>query len=128
MKTIFPFLTICLFCTNASFGQRSSKIDTSKVILIEPAEAHPNYDLPKYINEHLRYPQNGADAEGRVLVRFTVNENGSISDCVVVRGIEPGFDEEAVRVVKSLPKWIPKIQNGKAVKESFTVPVAFKLE
>ena len=66
--------------------------------------------------------------QGRVIVGFTVNEDGTLSDIKVMKSISPTFDEEAIRVVKSMPKWNPAKQNGKAVKTKYTVPVTFRLE
>jgi protein TonB len=61
-------------------------------------------------------------------VKFVVNEDGDISDAQVLRGIGGGCDQEALRVVKSMPKWKPGKQNGRAVKVYFTLPVTFRLE
>lgn len=86
--------------------------------------------LMQYIKDNVRYPeecQEGA-ATGRVIVGFTVNEDGSLSDIKVMRSITPKLDKEAIRVVKSMPKWNPAKQNGKAVKTKYTVPVTFRLE
>ena len=82
----------------------------------------------KFIADNLRYPkecQEGA-ASGRVILGFTVNEDGSLSDIKVMRSLTPSLDEEAIRVVKSMPKWNPAKQNGKAVKAKYTLPVVFR--
>ena len=86
--------------------------------------------LMKYIKDNLRYPEicrEGA-AMGRVHVVFIVNEDGSLSDIKVIRSISPELDKEAIRVVKSMPKWNPAKQNGKAVKMKYVVPVNFRPE
>ena len=86
--------------------------------------------LMKYIKDNLRYPEicwEGA-AMGRVNVVFIVNEDGSLSDVKVIRSIIPELDKEAIRVVKSMPKWNPAKQNGKAVKMKYVVPVNFRPE
>ena len=83
--------------------------------------------LMKYIKDNIRYPeecQEGA-ATGRVIVGFTVNEDGSLSDVKVMRSVSPPIDNEAIRVVKSMPKWTPGKLNGKVVKVKYTVPVIF---
>ena len=84
--------------------------------------------LMQYIREHLRYPKDsiGSTVTGRVLVGFVVNEDGSLSDVKVMKSLTPAMDEEAIRVVKSMPKWKPGKQNGKAVKIKYTVPVYIK--
>ena len=66
--------------------------------------------------------------QGKVSVKFVIEKDGSIADPVVVRGVDPYLDKEAVRVVQSMPKWIPGKQNGKAVRVKFTVPVMFRLQ
>ena len=81
----------------------------------------------KYIADNIRAPKEceESDAQGRVILGFTVNEDGSLSDIKVMRSITPYLDEEAIRVVKSMPKWNPAKQNGKPVKSKYTLPVTF---
>lgn len=88
------------------------------------------YDVNKYLAENLDYPKKARkkNIEGRVLIKFVVNEDGSISDCTVIRGIGGGCDEEALRVVKNLPPWNPAMQDGKPVRVYFQLPIVFKLE
>ncbi len=87
-------------------------------------------DMGAYISSNLHYPEsartNGID--GRVLVQFVVNEDGSVTDAQVVRGIGGGCDEEALRMVNGMPKWKPGRQNGMAVKVLFTLPIKFVLD
>ena len=68
------------------------------------------------------------DIQGTVAVRFVVDKDGSIGDVEVLRGIGGGCDQEAVRVIKSMPPWKAGKQNGQPVKVYFTLPVKFKLE
>lgn len=95
-------------------------------------EQMPAFDgnLQEYLSKNLRYPEaartNGV--EGRVTVQFVVSEDGSISDVKVVRGVGSGLDEEAKRVVQSMPKWRPGKQNGNPVKVQYTLPVKFTLQ
>ena len=88
------------------------------------------YDYQDYLNKHIVYPDAARESniEGRVIVKFVVNEDGAISDVQVQRGIGGGCDEEAKRVVSSFPKWKPGKQNGKPVKVYFTLPIVFKLQ
>lgn len=87
-------------------------------------------ELMAYLGKNIKYPtiaqENGT--QGRVTIQFVVERDGSITDVRVARGVDPYLDKEAVRVVKSMPKWIPGKQNGKAVRVKFTVPVMFKLQ
>ena len=87
--------------------------------------------LFKYLSENVKYPviaqENGI--QGKVVCQFVVNKDGSIVDVEVVRsGGDPSLDKEAVRVIKSMPKWNPGKQRGKAVRVKYTVPVNFKLQ
>lgn len=86
--------------------------------------------LMKYLSDHTKYPvvaqENGV--QGRVTVQFVVEKDGSISDVHVLRGVDPSLDKEAVRVVKSLPRWTPGKQNGITVRVNYRVPVLFRLQ
>lgn len=84
----------------------------------------------KYIMKNLKYPEIAAEngISGRVFVRFVVEPNGSVSNVNIVRGVDPALDAEAVRVVKSSPKWTPGKQRGKPVRVSFTFPINFVLQ
>ncbi len=86
-----------------------------------------NDEFRKYIGENLRYPVIAAEngISGKVYVQFAVNSKGKVVDAVVVRGVDPALDKEAVRVVTGSPKWSPGKQRGKAVKVQFTFPINF---
>jgi protein TonB len=83
-----------------------------------------------WIAEHLQYPPIAAEngISGRVFVQFAVNAQGEVVDVVVVRGVDPALDKEAVRVVKSSPRWTPGKQRGRPVKVQFTFPIVFVLQ
>lgn len=88
-------------------------------------------ELMKYLAQNIKYPviaqENGI--QGRVICQFVVNKDGSICDIDVVRSSgEASLDKEAVRVIKSMPKWKPGKQRGKAVRVKFTLPVNFRLQ
>ncbi len=85
--------------------------------------------LIKYIESHIIYPPMAAEnnVQGRVVVQFVVNKDGSIGEVKVVRSVDKDLDAEAVRVIKSMPKFIPGRQNGQAVSVWYTLPVPFKL-
>ena len=86
--------------------------------------------LLEYVAKNTKYPQIARESgiQGRVFIGFVVETDGSISNVKVLRGIGGGCDEEAVRVIKSLPKWKPGKQRGKAVRVSYQIPVNFKLQ
>ena len=86
--------------------------------------------LLEYVAKNIKYPQIARETgvQGRVFVGFVVETDGSISNVKLLRGIGGGCDEEAMRVIKSLPKWKPGKQRGKAVRVSYQIPVLFKLQ
>ncbi len=101
-------------------------------MVVEQMPAFPGGQgaLMKYLAEHIKYPELAKESgiQGRVFINFVVEPDGSIDQVKVLRGIGGGCDEEAVRVVKSMPRWIPGKQRGKPVRVSFNLPVKFALE
>ena len=85
--------------------------------------------MMKYLSENVKYPALAikAQEQGRVVVSFTVEKDGAISDVKVARSVTPSLDAEAVRVVKAMPKWTPGKQGGQLVRVRYNVPVSFKL-
>ena len=100
--------------------------------IVEQMPEFPNGQeaLMLYIAKQVKYPAEAkkAGAYGRVFIGFIVEPDGSLSDFKVLRGIGYGCDEEALRVVKSMPKWQPGMHRGKAVRVQYLVPVNFRLE
>ena len=88
------------------------------------------YALFEFISKNIQYPKEAEDAnlQGRVIVSFVVEKDGSVSNAKVVRPIDPLLDAEALRVVNSMPKWIPGKQNGEAFRVKYTIPVTFRVE
>lgn len=86
--------------------------------------------LSQYLGKNIRYPAAAqrANVSGRVFVSFVVNTDGSIQDVSVLKGLGFGTDEEAIRVVKSMPKWKPGKQSGRPVRVKFNLPINFTLE
>ena len=86
--------------------------------------------LSEYLQKNIKYPQMARESgiQGRVFVNFVVEPDGSVSNVKVLRSLGGGCDEEAMRVVKSMPKWKPGKQRGKAVRVSYILPVNFKLQ
>lgn len=85
--------------------------------------------LMKYLSGNIKYPTISQEigSEGRVIVQFVVDKDGTITNPVVVRGIDAHLDKEALRVISAMPKWKPGRQNHKAVRVKYTVPVVFRL-
>lgn len=103
--------------------------------VFESVEQMPQFpggetELLKWISTHIKYPtmamENGI--QGRVVIRFVVTKDGSVGEVQVARSKDPDLDKEAVRVVKSLPKFIPGKMNGQAVNVWYTLPINFKLQ
>ena len=86
--------------------------------------------LMEYVSKNIKYPQIARETgiQGRVFVNFVVEPDGSVSNVTVLRGIGGGCDEEAMRVVKNMPKWKPGKQRGKAVRVQYMLPVNFRLQ
>ena len=87
-------------------------------------------EMMQFISKNMKYPtiaqENGT--QGRVTCQFVVGADGKVRDVKVLRGVDPYLDKEAVRVIMSMPKWIPGKQNGKAVSVKYTIPVMFRLQ
>ena len=100
--------------------------------VVEQMPAFPGGDvaLMRYLQENVHYPTIALenDVQGRVVVGFVVEKDGSITDVTVIKSQDPSLDREAARVVKSMPRWIPGKQNGSAVRVKYQVPVTFRLQ
>lgn len=106
--------------------------DGDKVFMI--VEQQPEFPggtaaLMKWLSTNVRYPEVAIEnnIQGRVIVSFVVEKDGSTTDVKVVRGVDPALDKEAIRLASSMPKWSPGKQRGKPVRSRFTLPVAFQL-
>lgn len=106
-----------------------SKPDPS-VLDVAPEFPGGSEALYRYLAENIQYPKQAKDKgiEGRVVVQFTITTDGSIVNAEVARGIGSGCDEEALRVVKAMPKWKPAIKDGKPVAGQYNLPINFKLQ
>ena len=102
--------------------------------IFQVVETQPEFpggiaELMKYLQKNMRYPKvcKEQGLQGRVIVQFVVNTDSTISDVNVIKPVNQHFDEEALRVVKAMPKWKPGTQRGKPVRVRFTLPVTFRL-
>lgn len=86
--------------------------------------------LMKWLSNNIRYPESAQqnDIQGRVIVKFVVEKDGSIGAATILKGVDKDLDREALRVVKRMPKWQPGKNNGVAVRSYFNLPVTFKLQ
>ena len=100
--------------------------------IVEEMPSYPGGEakLMEFVAKNIKYPQIARETgiQGRVFVNFVVEPDGSVSNVSVLRGIGGGCDEEAMRVVKSMPKWKPGKQRGKAVRVQYMLPVNFRLQ
>ncbi len=111
-------------------------IPTPEDVVFEVVEVMPEFPnggmpgLMKYLGKNVKYPieAHANNIEGRVVVHFIVNKDGSISNVGLTRSVDPLLDKEAIRVISSMPKWKPGMQRGKAVRVKYTVPVMFRLQ
>ena len=99
--------------------------------VVESAPTFPGGDIAriKYLTENIKYPQMARESsiQGTVYATFVVERDGSVTDVRVLRGIGGGCDEEALRVIKAMPRWTPGKQRGKPVRVQFTMPIKFTL-
>lgn len=106
--------------------------ETKVFTVVEQMPMFPGGDaaLMSYLANNIHYPTVAAEngVQGRVVVGFVVERDGSITDVRILRGVDPSLDREAMRVVKSMPRWTPGKQNGSAVRVKYQVPVAFRLQ
>ncbi|HNB81364.1 MAG TPA: TonB family protein [Chitinophagaceae bacterium] len=118
--------------TNAPELEIGVASDKTAFVMVEQMPEFPGGDkaMLQYLSTQLIYPRPALEnnIQGKVICSFTVMDDGSIQDVKVMKGIGFGCDEEAVRVIKSMPKWKPGKQNGRAVNTKFTLPVHFELE
>lgn len=132
LLTAMSVLAILLMVNTNAMAQ-NKKAANDKVL--EKAEVMPEYPggdqaMMDFVAKNVQYPEEAKEKEisGRVLVSFIVEKDGSIADVKVVKGIGGGCDEEAVRVVKAMPKWKPGKDKGKPVRVSYMMPFTFKLQ
>lgn len=104
-------------------------------IIVDFAEVMPDFPggtsaLMKYLGSHIKYPTVSQEmgSQGKVIVQFVVDRDGAITNPSIVRGVDAYLDKEAIRVISTMPKWKPGMQNGKKVRVKYTVPVSFRLQ
>ncbi len=122
-------MLVLLFSFMTSTAQ--TKKNDMEYCIVEMMPQYPGglAAMLKYIRENIKYPEQAMKEriQGRVTVSFIIEKDGSISDVKAVRSVHPLLDKEAVRMVKSMPKWSPGKNNGKPVRVRFNLPVMFKL-
>ncbi len=143
----FPIIALMLI-GNAqnTFSQQKEKVEIASLtenpttsedqltpfVMVEQMPQFPGGEsaMMQYIGTNLKYPESAAkeNIEGRVVLRFVVTKTGDITDVSVLRGLDSRCDEEAMRVVRAMPKWTPGKQGGKDVDVYYTLPILYKLQ
>jgi protein TonB len=108
------------------------KVEAEIFTVVEEQPTYPGGEEARmrYLQENIKYPEEAKELgiQGRVFVTFVVEVDGSITDVRVLRGIGGGCDQEAIRVVKGMPKWVPGKQRGVPVRVQFNLPIKFTLQ
>lgn len=116
----------------AKTDEEESADEAQIFMVVESMPEYPGGEaaLYQYLADNIKYPQMAKESgiQGRVFVTFVVEKDGRVTDVRVLRGIGGGCDEEAIRVVKNMPKWTPGKQRGKAVRVQYNLPVKFTLQ
>ena len=120
---------VLLFSFMTSTAQTKKNDMVFDVVEVMPQFPGGQIAMLQYLMKNIKYPEQAMKEgiQGRVTVRFIVEKDGSISDVKPVLSVHPLLNKEAVRVVKSMPKWSPGKQNGKPVRVQLIVPIMFKL-
>jgi len=118
---------------SADTPTREAKVDENGVYMV--CEEMPEFpggmaECMKWLGANINYPETAQKngVQGRVIVQFVVNTDGSIIEPQVARGIDPELDAEALRLINAMPKWKPGKQQGKAVRVKYTLPIAYRLQ
>ena len=134
MKKLILMSLMAVFCLSTVSAQKTvvSKKNQKVFDVVEQMPEFPGgmEALVKYMAENMKYPEDAKKqlVEGRVLVQFIVETDGSVSNTEVLMRVFPSLDAEAVRVISGMPKWIPGKQNGKVVRVKYTIPVSFRFK
>lgn len=122
-------MLVLLFSFMTSTAQTKKNDMVFDVVEVMPQFPGGQIAMLQYLMKNIKYPEQAVKEgiQGRVTVRFIVEKDGSISDVKPVLSVHPLLNKEAVRVVKSMPKWTPGKHNGKPVRVRFNLPVMFKL-
>jgi len=97
---------------------------------VMPSFEGGDQELLRYLGDNLKYPKIAMDvnAEGTVYLQFVVEADGNIAEVTVLRSVFEPLDQEAIRVIKTMPKWLPGKQNGKSVRVLYTIPIKFDIQ
>ena len=133
MKKLILMTAMAVFCLMTASAQKTVVSQENQKVF-DTVEQMPEYPggmpaLIEFLQTNMKYPEDAQKqkVEGRVMVMFVVEKDGSITDVKVARNVFPSLDEEAVRVVNAMPKWTPGKEKGKPVRVQYTLPISFRL-
>lgn len=132
MNKLFIIALLTLTGMSKAMAQQEVALEEKVYEVVEEMPSFPGGQgaMFEFIANNIQYPivaeENGV--QGRVLVSFVIKKDGSLSNVRVVKSVDPALDKEAVRLIKSMPKWIPGKEKGQFVNVKFTVPVTFRLQ
>ena len=134
MKKLVLMSLMAVFCLTTVSAQKTV-VSQKNDQIFDVVEQMPEYPggmqaLFEFLKENIKYPEDAQKqkVEGRVLAKFVVETDGSISNIEVVKHAFPSLDAEAVRVIQAMPKWSPGKQKGQAVRVKYVVPINFNLK
>ena len=136
MKKVLFVLALLLSAHTAMHAQsnQNTERNASDEKIFDVVEQPPSFPggqaaLLSYLSKNVKYPEEALkdNVQGRVIVGFIVEKDGSVSNAKIIRGVDSALDKEAIRIVMSMPKWTPGRQNGRNVRTKYNVPVNFKL-
>ena len=118
----------------AKASDATAPADTTKNVVYDVTETMPQFPggqgvMMKYLAANIKYPASAVKAkkQGRVIVAFVIQKDGSVTNARIVKSVDPELDAEALRIVKAMPNWTPGTQDGKPVDVNYTIPVVFSL-
>jgi len=134
MKKLFLMSVMALFCLMTANAQKTVVSEKNQKVY-DTVDQLPEFPggmpaLISYLQNNIKYPKDAEKqkVEGRVLVQFVVETDGSISDVKVAKEVFPSLDAEGIRVVQAMPKWTPGKHKGKIVRVQYTLPIVFSLK
>ena len=134
MKKLILMSLMAVCCLTTASAQKTVVSQTNQKVY-DMAEQMPEYPggmhaMMEFLQANMKYPKDAEKqkVDGRVIVQFIVETDGSVSDVKVARQVFPSLDAEAVRVVQAMPKWTPGKVKGKVVRVKFNLPIVFRLK
>ena len=128
---LMSFMAVC--CLMTANAQKTVVSQTNQKVYDE-VEQMPEYPggmpaMIEFLQTNIKYPEDAVKqkVEGRVMVQFVVETDGSISDVHVAKQVFPSLDAEAIRVVQTMPKWLPGREKGKVVRVKYNLPIVFRM-